>query len=135
MDPGRARILFAVVPLAGFVVVVVLLALPGGGGDGRATGLTLRIDPNQNVVTAYVDASELPAVAGAKDAVRFECRDRAGKLLVRSSERWPFTDTDGGTTAPHVHVNVPGIEKLATCEVLGTNPRLGGELGSTRPAG
>ena len=130
MDPRRARIVFTAVLLALFIPVVVVLALQGGDGDKPAQGLRLEIDPNQDVVVAYVETPELPAVAGS--TVSLECRDRAGNVLGRSRQFWPFKDTDGGTAAPHVHANMPRAAKIATCTVLGTDPPLGGAVGVAR---
>ena len=129
MDPRRARILFVVVVLALFVPVVIVLAAGSGDDDEGPTGLTIKTDPSRTSVSVYLEAGDAPEVKRSDGFVEIECRDRAGKVDGRATQPWPFADTDNGTTEPHAHVEgILAIEKLARCEVLGTDPPLGGDV-------
>jgi hypothetical protein len=65
-------------------------------------------------------------VAGGRAKVTLDCRDRAGKVVSRTQEIWPFANTDGGLAPPHVHVSAPRARDTSTCRILGTDPPIGG---------
>lgn len=132
MDPGsRTRLIALAVLLAVSVPLVVIAAAGGGSDDAAAAGL--RVEPSKQglpEVTLYLEdpqVNELETTDGAR-RVAVECMDRAGAVVFRGRERWPFSDTDGGAFDPHAHVAVdPAVlGTIARCRLKGTDPPLEG---------
>ena len=59
------------------------------------------------LIVYVAEADNQPDVAGGRSSVRVECADAGGQVLFRGGHRWPFTDTDNGTTDPHIHQRIP----------------------------
>jgi hypothetical protein len=93
-------------------------ALPGGG-----QGITVYVDdPGANV----------EATARGRSTVELVCSDARGKVLVRATHPWPFTDTDQGAFDPHVHQTMgpEDADRVARCRLNGTEGPLTGRLGA-----
>jgi hypothetical protein len=132
MDPAsRTRLIALAVLLAISVPLVVIAASGGGSEDGGADGI--RVEPSNRGLPEIViyledpDVNTLATTGGAR-RVGVECRDRAGVVVFTGTERWPFTDTDGGVFDPHVHVPVDPslLGSVARCRLKGTDPELEG---------
>src|SRR5688572_2421324 len=66
---------------------------------------------------------------GSRDTVRVQCEDGAGKVIINSTQPWPFL-TEAGYDFPHAHQAAPAdkVEQTRRCRVLGTNKRLEAEV-------
>ena len=93
-----------------------------GGGDKffveRSVGLT-----GEPELLLTIDDPEVQ-VAGNRASVEVRCTDATGKVIVKSTQPWPFPPEQG--YAPHAHQPAPAdkVEQARTCEVLGTNKTL-----------
>ena len=128
---SRTRLVALAVLLAVFVPLVVIAVAGGGSDEGEPSGL--RIEPSPQGapdVVIYLEDPEVnePDTNHGRQSVTIECMDSDGAVVFRSSERWPFSDTDGGRFDPHVHVSVEAarIERIARCRLKGTEPALEG---------
>jgi hypothetical protein len=117
-------------------VPLVIVALAGSGDEDRPerpAGLRVeRTGGDLPEVIIYVEDRSLnePATAGGATSVVVECVDAEGRIVWSRPERWPFTDTDGGTLDPHAHIGMDpaALERIARCRLTGTDPPLGGRL-------
>jgi hypothetical protein len=128
-NPSRTRLIALAVLLA-LSVPLVIIALAGSGSDDEGGGLrveTTRGTPELVIYVEDVNANE-PRTNGGRGSVRIECLDEAGAVVFSTSERWPFTDTDGGRFEPHVHTFVPpdALPTVTRCRLKGTDPALEG---------
>jgi hypothetical protein len=133
MDPAARTRLIALAVLLAISVPLIVIAAAGGGGSDEGAEDGLRIEPSRQglpEVVLYLEDIDVntPATAGGARQVRVACSDRDGAVVVRGTERWPFTDTDGGKFDPHVHVSVdPSVlGKISRCRLLGTDPLIEG---------
>ena len=135
MEPAsRTRLISLAVLLAVSVGLVVIAAAGGGSDDGGGDGI--RVEPSNRGVPEIViyledpDVNTASTTDGAK-RVGIVCTDRAGAVVFTGTERWPFSDTDGGVFDPHVHVSVDSsiLGSVSRCRLSGTDPVLeGGRL-------
>lgn len=131
MEPAsRTRLIALAVLLAISVPLIVIAAARGGSDDGRDG---IRVEPSNRGLSEIVIYLEDPdvnteATTDGADRVVVECTDRDGAVVFTGTERWPFSDTDGGIFAPHVHVSVdPSIlGTVSRCRLKGTDPELEG---------
>lgn len=96
---------------------VEIAVAPGGEG----TELIVEVaEPDRNV----------PESAGNRTSVVLECVDESGAVRVRGRHPWPFTDTDEGLVAAHVHQPVPPAEvsRIKRCRLQGTRGPLSGRV-------
>jgi hypothetical protein len=135
LTPSRTRLVALVVLLA-VAAPLVIVALAGSGGEDRPErpdGLRVERTPGDlPEVIIYVEDPSLnePATAGGATSVVVECVDAEGRIVWSRPERWPFTDTDGGTLDPHAHIGMDqvAVERIVRCRLTGTDPPLGGRL-------
>ena len=83
------------------------------------------------VVVSVEDAEQnVPDTADGRRSVTLVCVDSAGKAVARGRHPWPFTDTDDGLLAAHVHQDVPpaGLDALRRCRLEGTRGPLSGRV-------
>lgn len=129
---ARMRLAALAVLLAVLVPLVVIAVSSGGGADGPPAGLQVERTPGVPEVIVYVEDPEVNRTDTAGGAVRvtLECLDRDGEVVWRSREEWPFTDTDGGTLDPHVHLAMAAtvVDRVARCRLKDTDPPLEGRL-------
>jgi hypothetical protein len=132
MEPAsRTRLIALAVLLAISVPLIVIAAAGGGSEDDGGDGI--RVEPSTRGLPEIViyledpDVNRLATADGAK-RVAIECTDEAGAVVFTGTERWPFTDTDGGVFDPHVHVAVDHalLGSIARCRLKGTDPELVG---------
>jgi hypothetical protein len=132
MEPASRTRLIALAVLLAISVPLIVIAAAGGGSDD-AGGDGIRIEPSNRGLPEIVvylqdpDVNTPDTTDGAKRVV-IECTNRAGAVVFTATERWPFSDTDGGVFDPHVHVPV-GAAILGTidrCKLKGTDPELEG---------
>jgi hypothetical protein len=128
---SRTRLVALAVLLAVSVPLVVIAAAGSGSDDDAGEGL--RIEPSiQGLpeVVLYLEdlALNTPETTDGANRVSVRCTDRAGAVVVRGSERWPFRDTDGGKFDPHEHVSVdPAVlGRISRCRLVGTDPLIEG---------
>ena len=128
---SRTRLVALAVLLAVLVPLVVIAV--AGGGSGETEGGGLRIEPSPQDtpdVVIYLEDPEVNTLGTnhGRRSVTIECMDDGGAVVFRGSERWPFSDTDGGRFDPHVHVFMEAaqLEQIARCRLKGTEPALEG---------
>lgn len=129
---ARMRLAALAVLLAVLVPLVVIAVSSGGGADGPPAGLQVERTPGVPEVIVYVEDPEVNRTDTADGAARvtLQCLDRDGEVVWRSREEWPFTDTDGGTLDPHVHLAMEAtvVDSVARCRLNDTDPPLEGRL-------
>jgi hypothetical protein len=129
---ARSRRVAGAVAVAAAAVLIVVALATRGGGEEQADGLRIERAPNGAEVVVYIENREanVPATAGGATSVMVECLDRKGKLLLRAQQVWPFTGTDGGSLAPHVHMPLDPelLPRVDRCRVKGADPVLEGGL-------
>jgi hypothetical protein len=132
MDPASRTRLVALAVLLAISVPLIVIAAAGGGSDDDG-GDGIRVEPSNRglpEVVVYLedpDVNTLATTDGGK-RVAIECTDRAGAVIFTGTERWPFSDTDGGVFDPHVHMAVdPAVlGSVNRCKLKGTDPELEG---------
>jgi hypothetical protein len=131
MEPRRSRLAAAavlVVAAAGLIAI----ALAAGGDSEGPPGLRVELSPDApDDLLVYVPrASNVPGTAGGRRTVRLECLDRRDRVVAKSRQAWPFTDTDDGTVDPHVHQFVPAdrARRIERCRLAGTEGPLEGRI-------
>ena len=128
---ARTRVITLALLLV-IAVPLILIAASRGGDAEEEPAAGLRVEPAQGApeIVVFVEDPKLnvPATTGGKREVVIQCFDGSGAVLLRTRERWPFTDTDDGLFDPHAHVFVePAImRKIARCRLGGTDPPLEG---------
>jgi hypothetical protein len=128
---SRTRLVALAVLLAVSIPLIVIAAAGGGSDDG---GSGLRVEPSPQglpVLVIYVEDVEVndPETNHGRRLVTVECLDDADDVVFTREEGWPFSDTDGGTLDPHVHMAVrpPAvIREIVRCRLRGTDPPLEG---------
>jgi hypothetical protein len=133
-SPARIR-LVALVVLLGLGALLAVVAIATGGSDESGKAAPLRVElfpgPSGLEVIVYVPPGHnRPEVAGNRSTVRIECTNAGGRVLAKGPHRWPFTDTDDGTTEAHVHMQVPAerVDDIKRCRVADTDPALAGPV-------
>jgi hypothetical protein len=130
--PARTRLVALVVLLAVAVPLTIVAAVGSGGGDDDDES-SLRVERSPELPEMLVflspDANK-PQRAGNRPTVIVECLDRAGGVVARQDEPWPFTDTDQNTLDPHAHipVNPARINDVERCRVRPATPPLEGPV-------
>jgi hypothetical protein len=132
---ARGRLVALAVLLGVGAVLVVVALLAGGSGESGSERSSLRVErspaPDGIELLVYVEAADNRAeVAGGESRVSVECEDEGGRVVAQGDHPWPFTDTDGGTTDPHVHQPVPDAAagSVTRCRLSGTDPELQGRV-------
>jgi hypothetical protein len=129
---ARMRLAALAVLLAVLVPLVVIAVSSGGSDDGAPDGLQVERAPGLPEVIVYVEDPEVNRAdtTGGAARVTLQCLDRDGEVVWSSRERWPFTNTDGGTLDPHVHLAMDAtvVDRVARCRLNDTDPRLEGRL-------
>jgi hypothetical protein len=130
---SRTRLVALAVLLCVSVPLVVVAASGSGGFDERPAALRVERNPSGlPELIVYVEDRSLnrAATAGGARRVTVECENRAGEVLFRQPERWPFSDTDGATTDPHAHLGIDParLGRITRCRLAGTDPPLEGRL-------
>ena len=132
MEPAsRTRLISLAVLLAVSVGLVVIAAAGGGSDDGGGDGI--RVEPSnrgQPEIVIYLEDPDVntPSTTDGAKRVGIVCTDRAGAVVFTGTERWPFSDTDGGVFDPHVHVSVDAsiLGSVSRCKLSGSDPVLEG---------
>jgi hypothetical protein len=132
MDPAARTRLVALAVLLGISVPLIVIAAAGGGSDDSA-GRGLRVEPSTSgspEVVIYLEdvALNRPETTGGAEQVPIACTDADGAVVFRATQRWPFSDTDGGEFEPHVHVSVDQavLGRISRCQLAGTDPLIEG---------
>jgi hypothetical protein len=131
---ASSRAVAAVVALAATAVLIVV-ALATGGSDGeeeKKAGLRVEISTSSPEVLVYVRdrTDNVPDAAGGARSVTVVCVAGDGEVLIRAAQGWPFSDTDGGTIGPHVHLPLDpaSLQRVSSCRLEGTEPTLEGKV-------
>jgi hypothetical protein len=132
MDPASRTRLIALAVLIAIAVPLIVIAASGSGSD-EGGGDGIRVEPSNRGLPEIViyledpDVNRLATTGGAK-RVSIECTDQAGAAVFTTTERWPFSDTDGGIFDPHVHMPVDPslLGSVSRCRLKGTDPELEG---------
>ncbi len=120
--------------LAIAVPLAVILAGSSGGHVPVARKLRLERIPSgfARGVVIYVDDPRInrPATLDGSRRTDITCVDAGGAVLARAHEPWPFTSTDEGLFAPHVHIRASAkkLARIRRCWLENTDPRLEGLL-------
>ncbi len=138
MEPAsRTRLIALAVLLAISVPLIVIAAAGGGSEDAGRDGI--RVEPSNRglpEIVIYLEDPDVNRLATTDGATRvaIECTDQAGAVVFTGTERWPFSDTDGGVFDPHVHVPVDPslLGSIHHCSLKGTDPELEGGRPSRR---
>jgi hypothetical protein len=129
---ARMRLAALAVLLAVLVPLVVIAVSSGGSDDGASDGLQVERAPGVPEIIVYVEDPDVNRAdtTGGAARVTLQCLDRDGEVVWSSRERWPFTNTDGGTLDPHVHLAMDAtvVDRVARCRLNDTDPRLEGRL-------
>jgi hypothetical protein len=127
----------SLVVLAGVGVVLGVVALASGGGDGAPAGLRVQreaLPSGGEGITVYVDdpGANVTATARGRHNVELVCVDSQGGVVLRATHPWPFTDTDQGAFDPHVHEPLSSREasQVSRCRLNGTEGPLEGRPGA-----
>ena len=131
---SRTRLVALAVLLAVSVPLIVIAAAGGGSGGGESTGTGLKVEPSPQglpLLVIYLDDADVnrPETNHGKQLVAIECLDESGEVIFTEQKAWPFSDTDGGTYNPHVHLVVrpsAAIQRIVRCRLQGTDPPLEG---------
>jgi hypothetical protein len=134
---ARQRLVALVVVLVAGGALVAVAVLAAGGNGGSGAGLKIeRIEAvgggGPELVVYVQDRSKNTLeTSHGKASVTLECSNRAGRVLLRVAETWPFGFPDGTYLDPHVHQAVDNVTaaKLVRCRLAGTQPLLKGEIG------
>ena len=125
---ARSRRVAAVVAVVA-AAVLVAVALATRSGE-VADALRVERAPTGAEVVVYLEDREanVPDTVGGASSVMLECLDRAGEVLVSAAQPWPFTDTDGDTLDPHVHLSLDAelLARADRCRLKGADPVLEG---------
>ncbi len=104
-------------------------------GAGQLLRVEATEGPKGTELIVYVldQAVNTTETARGRKKVTLRCLDKAGRVLVRESQPWPFTDTDNGLTDAHVHQRVTRAKatQVSRCELVGTRGPLAAEVTST----
>jgi hypothetical protein len=125
--PARTRLVALVLLLAVAVPLAIVAVAGSGGGDEEEADLRVERSPDIPELVVYMTAgANTPERTGGRANVTVECLDTGGRVISRQDEAWPFTDTDGGTLDPHVHVpvNPARIGEVEVCRVGPADPPL-----------
>ena len=130
--PARTRLVALVVLLAVAIPLTIVALLGSGGGDDEEeTSLRAERSPRLPELRVFLDPDvNTRERTNGRETVLVECLDEAGGVVARSDEPFPFTDTDGETLDPHVHmpVNPARINEVVRCRVRPANPPLEGPV-------
>ena len=69
-------------------------------------------------------------------AVRIECFDRDGQVILDAEQRWPFRVNEAGYDYPHVHqaATREQLQQADRCELRGTRVRLEADVKGVLPS-
>jgi hypothetical protein len=126
----------AVALVVGGALVAVAVVAAGGKGS-EESGLTIErigaIGGGGPELVVYVQdrGKNTLKTSQSRNAITLECTNKAGKVLLRVPESWPFGFPDGRNLDPHVHqpVDANTAAQLVRCRLAGTRPLLKGEIG------
>lgn len=116
------------------IVIVVLVVAPlaiwaatsGGSGDDTRKGLIAERGVSLTGAPELILSISGPVeVTSGATSVRVECTDNDGKVIIDSTQPWPFLE-EAGYPYPHAHQggSPEKIEGARRCRVLGTDTRL-----------
>jgi len=120
---------FAPLAVLGAIVVVPLLVwTTSSGGDDKSLLVersTTRTGAPELIVSLEEDLNSLKTTNG-KRAVRLECLDRDGAVVLAAEQRWPFRSREKGYAYPHTHqrATVTQRQRADRCRLRGTRVRL-----------
>jgi hypothetical protein len=77
------------------------------------------------IISLEEDLNTLKTTNG-KRAVRLECRDRDGEVVLDSEQRWPFRSREKGYAYPHTHqrATLKQRQRANRCRIKGTRVSL-----------
>lgn len=134
MDPKWRTFIVLLIVLVGASLVIVAV---GAGGDGSSGSITVAQAPTPEggveVLVTVPDPLNVLETTGGEAVVDLVCTDDAGGTVVRARQTWPFLK-DGNPPAAHAHqpASPAELKTIARCELVGTEPKLAGELGLAR---
>jgi hypothetical protein len=116
--------LLVVAPLA------IWAATSGGSGEDDKQGLIVErgVSTTGEPELILSIAGNVEVTSGAS-SVTIECLDKDGKMLIKSTQPWPFIE-EPGYPYPHAHQadSPEKVEGARRCRVLGTDTRLESEV-------
>lgn len=119
--------------VGGALIVVAVVAAGGGDESGLAIERIGAIGGGGPELVVYVQDRGKNTLdnSGGRNAITLECTNKAGNVLLRQPQSWPFGYPDGRNLDPHVHqpVEASTAAQLVRCRLAGTRPLLKGEIG------
>lgn len=133
----RHRLVALVVVLVGGGALIAVAVIAAGEKGGKEAGLKIErigaVGGGGPELVIYVQdrAKNTRETSHGKASITLECTNKAGRVLLRVPESWPFGFPDGTYLDPHVHqpVDEATAGKLVRCRLAGTEPLLKGEIG------
>lgn len=128
------------------VVVLMVIAAPlvawaaasrGGGGEKLIVERWVSPAGALELIVSLTDEgmNTLETTDGRR-AVRVECFDRDGQVVLDAEQRWPFLVNETGYDYPHIHqaATREQLQQANRCELRGTRVRLDAEVKGVLPS-
>jgi hypothetical protein len=114
--------------LVAIIVVPLLVWTTASGGDDKSLIVersTSNTGAPELIVSLEEDLNTLKTTNG-KRAVRLECLDRDGEVVLDAEQRWPFRSREKGYAYPHTHqrATLKQRQRANRCRLKGTRVQL-----------
>jgi len=144
LSPASTRTrLRALAPKALILVVIaaplVAWAAASQRGDREKLVVERWVNPAgalQLIVSLTDEGLNTLETTDGRRAVRVECFDRDGQIVLDAAQRWPFRVNEAGYDYPHVHQTATReqLQQADRCELRGTRVRLEAEVKGVLPS-
>ena len=138
----RAR-LRALAPKALILVVIAAPLVAWAAASQRGGGEKLIVERWVNpagavqlIVSLTDEGLNTLQTTDGRRAVRIECFDRDGQVVLDAEQRWPFRVNEAGYDYPHVHqaATRQQLQQADRCELRGTRVRLEADVKGALPS-
>jgi hypothetical protein len=138
----RAR-LRALAPKALILVVIAAPLVAWAAASQRGGGEKLIVERWVNpagavqlIVSLTDEGLNTLQTTDGRRAVRIECFDRDGQVVLDAEQRWPFRVNEAGYDYPHVHqaATREQLQRADRCELRGTRVRLEADVKGVLPS-
>ena len=144
MSPGSTRArLRALAPKALIFVVIAAPLVAWAAASQRDGGEKLVVERWVNpagalelIVSLADEGMNTLETTDGRRAVRIECFDRDGQVVVDAERSWPFRNNEEGYDYPHIHQAAPReqLQRADRCELRGTRVRLEADVKGVLPS-
>jgi hypothetical protein len=144
LSPGSTRARLRA--LAPKVLILVIIAAPlvawaaaSQRGGGEKLIVERWVNPAgavQLIVSLADEGMNTLETTDGRRAVRIECFDRDGRVVLDAEQRWPFRVNEAGYDYPHVHqaATREQLQQADRCELRGTRVRLEADVKGVLPS-